>query len=284
MLQTLPVGNAVRVFITPPAGAQIWRVLRRTADAFTGPNDVGAVVVVDESTDNVVLDVTALENGTEYFYRDYSTTNGGVTWADSGASLSTTPVADYQGDDIDAQELVRDRLILGMAVEVQRGALVPSTGKIPVVTAPFALMDGITFPCVSVHMDSTGPAERALGEDVLNEFVDHETGAISEAEGWLARWRIGVVGVSLNPDERIALRKAIRRVIQANLGVFDNAGLIQIQFSQSDSEENLGDNARLYRTDGVFECLSPAFVTDAGPVVVDVGQHVNVFGQDEIDG
>ena len=62
LVQILPVGNALRIFITPPVGAEAVRLLRRTADTFTGYNDVGAFLV-SESLDQAVIDTTGLVNG-----------------------------------------------------------------------------------------------------------------------------------------------------------------------------------------------------------------------------
>ena len=81
----LSAGNAVRVFITPPAGALWWRVLRRTADVFTGQDDAGAVVALADGTDNTALDIAALVNGTAYFYRAYFW--DGTAWA-AGETVS----------------------------------------------------------------------------------------------------------------------------------------------------------------------------------------------------
>ena len=36
LVQTLHVGNALRLFIEPPAGAVIWRVYRKASDTLTG--------------------------------------------------------------------------------------------------------------------------------------------------------------------------------------------------------------------------------------------------------
>jgi len=268
MIFTLPVGNALRVFVAPPEGAVYWRVLRRTDDAFTGADDAGAVVVADGCTDSMVPDFTGLVNGITYFYRDYAW--NGSTWIDPGVSQSGTPAASYQGDTIDPQSLVRERIGLGMAVEVQRGTLKPASGAIPVLTAPFALANGVSFPVISVHMENTGPANRAIGEMMTGYIGDVLDAGITETDGWFARTVLKVVGVSLNSDERIAMRMAILRIIQANLPVFADAGLLEVEFSQVDTEQFTENNAPLYLTEGTFSCLSPAFVQDAAPAIESV--------------
>lgn len=263
LIRPLPVGNALRIFITPPTGALWWRVLRRTADAFTGPTDSGAVVVVDESTDNVVLDITALVNGTPYFYRLYSW--DGAAWTAS-ATNTGTPAATYAGDDIDPQTLVRDRLEAGLAVEVALGALKPESGLVPVLFSPFVKQDAVSFPCVSVLFEQDGTADRAVGEMLFGDEADPGGGGWTETEGWLSKTTLQIVGVSLNPDERVSLRQAIGRVITANLPVFDSRGLVQINFSQRDRED-FRDTAPLFFTDGTLDCMAPSFVQhDAGVI------------------
>ena len=256
----LMVGNAVRVFVTPPRHANCWRVLRRTADAFTGPNDTGAVVVADLCQDNVILDTTDLVNGTAYFWRDYTSVDGGMTWVDSGVSATATPAATYEDTSSDPQSLVIERMILGMAVEVAKGNLAPAEGIVPVYSAPFGVADAMTFPCISIHADNTSGSDRVLSDD-FGELGADLSGNWTDSEGWLQRTRLAVIGVSLNADERMALRKAILRVILANMPVFADAGLITPTFVQSDSEDLLGgSNAPLFRTNGTFECVSTAAV------------------------
>lgn len=277
LLQPLPIGNALRLFLTPPTGALYWRVLRRSADAFAGQDDAGAVKVADQSTDNVILDDTALVNDVPYFYRAYYWT--GSAWTASETATGT-PAATYRGDDIDPLMLLRDRLTLGLAVEVKRGALKPQSGKIPVITAPFGMVDKITFPCVSVHLDSDSNADRALGEMLYAD--EHEgAGGWTETEGWLSRTQLAVVGVSLNPDERIALRLAIQRVVTGNLPVFDAHGLVQVEFSQHDTEEFVTNNTPLFITSGSFTCMAPNFIQDTVGEIRDVTASVSTYTVDD---
>lgn len=278
LVQSLPIGNALRLFITPPPGALWWRVRRRTvATAFTGPDDGGAALVADQCVDNVVLDDIALVNDIAYFYRVYYRLPGDA-WAESDVA-SGTPKATYQGDDIDPQTLVRDRLTAGLAVEVKRGVLKPKDGKVPVITAPFAQNDKVVFPCVSVHLDSDSPTDRALGEMLYAD--DHEMeGGWTETEGWLSRVQLNIVAVSLNPDERIALRQAIQRIMIGNLPVFEAHGLVQCEFSQRDTEDLESSNVPLYLTSGTFTCMAPAFVSDTVGEIADVASTLTFFGME----
>lgn len=261
-LEPLSAGNAVRVYMDPPAGAIMWRVLRRTADVFTGENDDGAVLVADDCTDNVVLDLRALVNGTTYFYRLYSW--DGMAWTAS-PSMPAQPGASYRGDTIDPLKIVAERLQAGLVVEVGRGELLPQTGIVPVFTAPYILSDQIVFPCVTVHMDSETPAERGIGDDSVGAM--HGIGEWSEFQGWLARTQINIAGVCRTSEERHALRRALRRILQANLVVFAASGLDMIEFTFADSEELQDKAAPLFMTGGTMSCIAQSFVVAGVPEI-----------------
>lgn len=263
----LSAGTAVRLYTTLIPGATHMRVLRKTADTFTGPTDPNAAVVVDSFAADAIIDLSGLVNGTQYFYRCYDWLAN--AWFDNGASVPAIPATTYIDDTLDPQELVRDRVQLGIAAEVAAGKLIPASGSIAVTTAPFALAEGISFPTISVHLESTGPAERGIGDEVL-DFFDAPTGLWDDDEGWIARFSLTIAAVSLNPDERISLRKALRRVIQANLPIFADAGMVLVEFQQTDNELFSENNAPLYMTSGAFSCVAPAFVRVTEPTITDV--------------
>ena len=266
-IRPLAAGNAVALQLALAAGALYQRILRNTADAFAGPNDPAAVLVVDSCVEPAIVDTTDLANGVPMFYRAFDW--DGSTWIDQGVSFPATPSATYIDDTLDPQEILRDRVQLGISEEVARGNLKPPSGAIQVTTAPFGLADGFTFPTISVHLESTGPADRALGDE-LADTPDPVANNWVGSEGWFARFSMSVAAVSLNSDERIALRKALRRVIQVNLPVFSAAGMMQIDFQQTDSEQFSENNAPLYFTSGAFSCLAPVFVRETADSIVDV--------------
>ena len=276
-VEALWAGNALRLYLTPPVGAVSWRVLRRTDPArFTGPEDQGAVRVADRHTGNVVLDDTGLENGFAYHYRVHYRDAAGNWIAD--AAGKGTPQASYGGDAIDPQAILIARLEAGLKVEVQRERLMPHSGEIPVVKAPFGMVENVTFPCVSVHVQSDQPAHRGIGEILGPDEPIDGIGWV-ESEGWLARVVLNVVAVSLNPDERADLRAALTRIVLANLPIFAGRCLDQIEFSLSDVEDDgpKGSNAILFMAAGTFSCICPAFVTHEAGVDRDVEASVTVY-------
>lgn len=252
-LQCVPVGNAIRVFFVPPSGATRWRLLRKTADTFSGQDDPAAIVVYDGKDEIVTLDWTGLLNGTPYFYRLYSFVD--PAWIASETKSASALATDSDAS-VDVLSVVRERIDLGLQVEVARGKLQHKDGRIPVLTAP-PLYENTNWPVVTVHVNSDASSERGLGEIISNDVYNDDE-EWESAEGWLSRWSIGIQGWSLNPDERIALRKAIKRVVIGNLSVFDDAGMVQIDLSQQDAEEFERYSAPVYQTVGTLTCLAPS--------------------------
>lgn len=266
MLQPLSVGNAIRVILDPPAAALRSRILRKVSDTFIDQSDPDALLVY-EGTENSALDTVSLQNGTPYFYRAFYW--NGTVWT-SSASASGTPNATYEEVSSDVLTVVRDRLDQGLQIEVQRQTLVPQSGAIPVLTAPPVFQD-TRWPVVTVHLLVDAPAERGLGEVLVPDAFDQAAGLWDESEGWLARVQLAVIGWSQNPDERIELRKALRRLIVANLPVFDANGIIQVEFSQQDVDMVTGEYpAPVYQAAGTFTCLAPVIVGDQIGGITDV--------------
>jgi hypothetical protein len=257
-----PAGNAVNISVNVPRGAVSWRLLRRPADAISGPDDPAASLIADDLTVPSATDIMNLQNGTTYFYWGYFRGADG-NWLPQVAKGHCTPASTYSGGGPDVPSLVRDRLEAGLAIEVARRAVIasPKTNKIDVLLAPFALSDNLNFPVVSVHMDSDMPEVRGIGEAVLPD--EHKrSGGWNEYAGWLGRVTLNVVGVTLNPVERGRLRMAIRRIIQANMGVFASRDLQLVEFMQRDHEDSETFNAPLYFTLGTFSCLAPTWITN----------------------
>lgn len=265
-------GNALQISLVPPSGATRWKLLRKGADNFTGVTDPDAYLAY-EGTDVTVVDASFLQNGIPAFYRAYYW--NGTAYTES-ATASGTPQATYDDASTDALSLVRDRIEAGIAVEVARGKLSPTQGFIQVLTAPPVADGGVQLPVITVHLTSEDPGERAIGELIDSDQFDSIAGTWTESEGWLAKVQIEVVGWSLNPDERIELRKALRRIVIANLAVFDAAGMLEISFSQQDIDAISGEYAaNIFQSVGSFTCLAPVKVTNSVAPIVDVQVSVN---------
>lgn len=267
LIQTVAAGNALRVFLEPPASARRWRLLRKVSSAFLGHDDPDAFAAY-EGDDRPVMDSAGLVNGTLYYYRPYYW--NGTVWA-AGNVVSATPAATYEGVGADVLSLLRERLDLGLQVEVQRGTLVHDNGHIEVLTAPPAT-ETTVWPLVTVHLQEDAPGDRAIGEFIGGDGFDPDTGLWDETEGWLAKTQIAIMGWSLNPDERIELRQALRRIVIANLPVFEAASIVDVEFSQQDTEDFSSYDAPVYQVLCTFSCTSPVAIKSTVPAVTSVIQ------------
>ncbi len=272
LIQNLPAGNALRLFLAPIETAIRWRVLRRLDDNFSGFDDVDAVLINEGrelTTEIVCVDVNQLVNGTLYFYRVYYF--DGSDWIASD-SVSSTPASTYRADDNDVLSFVRERLALGLVEEIARGNLFPNSTKIAVLNAP-PQFENTAFPVVTIHIDKDAPAERFLGEFIHDDGFsvnDQGESTWTETEGWLAQWSLSIIGWSMNPDERIALRNAMKRILLINLPVFDDWGMDQVTFDFSDSEDLNSYPAPIYQVITKFDCLAPAYVSATTGTLSDV--------------
>lgn len=256
IVQPLPAGNAIRLFIAPPDGATCWRVLKAaSANAFAGPTDLDNAVVCYEGTDKTVTDISGLQNGVMVFYRPYYRMADG-SWSPSDVA-SGIPSALYEDQFVDPQDLVRDRIEEGLRVECERGTFQTELGYVQVFTAPPAMEQNLRFPLVTITVDHEGPQERALGEDVAGDEWDAIGGDWFESEGWLSSMRMSITGWTLNPEERRELRKALRRILIANLTVFSSQGVDQVEFDMQDQDLVSGEfDSPMYQVQINFSCLA----------------------------
>lgn len=262
-VQPIASGNAIRILLAPLSGAREWRVLRKNADNFTGYNDTDAFIAYEGNAD-IIVDARMLVNGQLYYYKAYYRI--GNTWQ---ASITATgmPLAFYDDASTDVLGLLRDRLDYGFRVEVERGVITHEYGAIPVLTAP-PVFEDTRWPCVTVHLQSESPAAHGIGETLIPDAFDDENESWAIHEGWLASVQIQIVTWSLNPDERIEMRKAVRRIIQANLPLFDQEGMATIEISQQDVEDFTSYQAPVYQSMCNFSCIAPAQIRIVDPNIV----------------
>lgn len=258
MIQPLPVGNSLRLFIQPPVGAVRWKVLRNGNGTFSGHDDASSVVAY-EGDEHVTVDTAFLQNEVMAFYKPFYTSDG-ETWT-AGPVASGTPAATYEEFTTDVMSELRERLEAGLLVEVQRGNLVNELGYVQVYTAAPSMERDLRMPLVTLHLDDESPGERAIGEYVGGDYFDAIEGNWSEPEGWLANVRVMIIGWSLNGDERIELRKAIRRIVLANMPVFESYGWSLVNLTQQDLDAVGGEYpAPIFQTLNTFTCLAPVRV------------------------
>lgn len=266
LAQSLPTGNAIRLILIPPAGASRCIVLRKQSDTISSWCDSSAVVVYDGGVELSVLDWNGIVNSVPYVYRDFWFVAG--LW-EPGASTTLMSASVDTDVSVDVLSIVRERIDLGLQAEVARGTLNNKNGRISVLTAP-PVYDNTAWPVVTVHVNSDASGERAIGETMGEDTFDTGGSSWLASEGWLSRWNIGISGWSLNPDERILLRKAIKRIVLGNLPVFDAAGMLQVELSQQDAEDFERYSAPVYLINGTLTCLAMSLDSSLEAVARDI--------------
>jgi hypothetical protein len=270
VLEPLPIGNAIRVLMTPSTGAVQWTLLRKLADDFAGVDDPAAVVIYSGSDTTSVLDQASLVNGVPVYYKLYE--YDGRNW-NATPTLSATPQATDLDFAPDVQELVRARLELALRASVAAGTIAARAGYVPCLTAS-PEFDQKRFPFVVVHQNVSRSDTRAIGERLGPDTYDACNNQFASPEGWWNRWVLDITALSLNPDERIALRKAVRAAVVGNLPVFDDVGMFDVDFSMSDSEDFESYGVPVYMANGIFSCQAPVFLISTTQAIRDVIQYV----------
>lgn len=270
-MQPLSAGSSFRIIVSMPFGATRYRLLRRTDADFAGADDAGAFPVY-EGRLHCIIDAIGMVDGTEYFYLDYHYING--QWQAGPRVMAGTPSAFYRGNSVNVQDILRYRLEMGLIEELKRGTLKHQTNRIPVLVASPAF-DETRWPLVTIHVAMDASQERYLGE-VLNTDEFNEVADVwDDDEGWLSRWQVAVIGWSKNADERKALREALKRIVVANLPIFDSEGMLNVEFSQQDVDDFVNYGSPVYESVGTLSCLARTAVTSAVSPIREVNTVVN---------
>lgn len=265
LVQPLAAGNALRVSLNPPAGASRIRLLRKHTSAFAGPEDPDALLIAD-GADRSFTDFSGLLNGEQVWYCAFYYVGG--VWVPSSPKASI-PVASFKEVGPDVMSLVRERLELGLKVYVDRGNLQHERGFIPTLLAS-PQVEEAPLPLVTVHLANNAPDMRFIGEQIAPDSFNPDTGDWSSMEGGYDKTDLTIVVWSLNSDERIEMRKAVKSILQANLPIFDAAGLLLVSWSFSDMEDYERYQAPMYQSVCQFSCYAPSAVEGAGPAVQDI--------------
>jgi hypothetical protein len=276
LVQPLYIGNALRLFLEPPPGAVLWRVLRKGSDSFTDVNDSSAFVAY-EGDSKVIVDSSYLVNGVMAFYRAFYTADG-VNWTAS-QTVYGTPTASLVDYTPDVLSVVRDRLEAGLKVEVEQGNLQNELGYIQVYTAPPSMEQTMLYPLVTVTLDDENSEMRGIGEQVISDEFDAIGDDWDDSDGWISPFNMTIVGWSLNSDERLALRKAIRRIIVGNLSVFAANGMDQVTLQLNNMDYLGGEfGAPMYTVTGQLSCNAMVRVGGTAPKNTDFTLRGEAYG------
>jgi hypothetical protein len=269
-LKPMAAGNAVRIMLTPPAGASRWKVLRRMDADFT-THDAADVAVALGAPATSTVDFSKLKDGAVYYYKPFYLI--GADWVGSDVeSVLVTGQTRVVG--CDPLSIVRERVEVGLRKKVADGALVHKSGLVPCLTAP-PTFENARFPIVTFHLESDRSQHRALGEMVEEDLLDDE-GNWVEGEGWIGAHNVKIVTWSPeNADVRLALRLAVKEILMANMPIFRSAGMDQVDFTLTDVEDMQSYNVPVYQTVITFTCVAPYIVVNTVDPISDVTVTVN---------
>ena len=269
----IPVGNALRVLLMPPALASRWKLLRKGSDDISGVDDPLALVI-SEGCEKCVTDTLGLINDVPVYYQAFYLF--GSTWVAS-ASKAGTPHAGFIDNSVDPMTVVRDRLELGLAVYVARGQLTNERGFIPVLTAS-PQIEEVPLPLVTVHLAADSPDMRSLGELIASDEYSGVDSMWHSFEGGYSKTDLTIVGWCLNADERIVIRNAVKSVLMANLPIFDAEGLLLVSWNFTDTEDFTSYAAPVYQSICTFTCYAPGAIESVeAAAVVDVVSSFTTF-------
>jgi hypothetical protein len=263
----LPSGDAIRILLSPRPAGQSRVLVRSSLSGIIDTRGVGDLII--SANESSALDTTLLVNGQTYYYRAFITSDG-LNWVADGGEQPGTPAATFLSRGISPLDLIRERVESGMLVCIGNGAIVHQAGFVPVMTAA-PQFEEANWPVVAVHQDAVqSDGERFIGDLIAPDWFNEETGEMEEYEGWLSRHSINITAWCLNPDERIAYRRAIEAVIGANLGIFGDAGMVEISITQQDTEDYATYSAPVYMTSTILSCLAPTIISASHAMINEI--------------
>lgn len=265
-LKSLPAGNAVQCVLAPLDGASRARVLRKATDDIVDQDDPEALAVFEGEALGFI-DTEKLTNGERYYYRVFRELDG--VWA-GWPSVSAVPAADPNLFGPDALVVVHDRLEAGLRNAVVAGKLHCEDGFIQVIKEPVSYSDNTKWPVVSIHPGDDRVAYRGVGEVLEPDEFRADEGDWADGEGWLSRISMTIIGWSMNGGVRNDLHRTIKQLLIANLSVFEDAGMTEIDLSFSAPDDTESYAAPVYMSVCTFTCVAPAIVRDIHPALQDV--------------
>lgn len=267
-------GHAIHVVLQPPPGAVSMRLLRRWDAEFIGWDDPEAFLVQSSAPCAGVTDWRGLIDDVPVYYCAYYRVSD--QWQAS-AVVTATPVAQVYLPHPEALDVLRERIEQGLNALVQADVLRHPSGAFSVLTAP-PQIEQATFPVVSIQMQSDSPEMQFIGADVTEAFHQPDGAGVQAFSGYLSRVQLQVGIMSLNPDERRLLRRAIQEQLVRDVPVLEQAGVQALEMTFNDDEDFVSFDAPLYRSIGHLSCLSMTRVYESLPELLGYTGRMGVYG------
>lgn len=212
-------GQAIKILLEPTELKT--RLIKNETGVFTDEN---SGILLGEWTDSGAYLDDAVVDGQTYYYATYSF--DGHKWApENGRSIVSQ--ATFRPVYNDPVSCVYNRLVAGFKVERDQSRI-HCADPIDVLIAP-ATNETSVFPIVTLRCVSDSVDRFAIGASII---VDE-----TEALEWWGKMELRIEAISTNSVQRQELRRALRNIIQGNLGIFENYGYVALEFSQTDAED-----------------------------------------------
>jgi hypothetical protein len=156
--------------------------------------------------------------------------------------------------------VIRERLDIGLQTEIIAGSLFHDSNRIPVLLATPTFED-TKWPVVTLHVASdSSSGNQFIGGMSDADFTNEDTGLIEETNGWLSQHQVTIAAWTLNADEGYMLKKVIKRLVIANIPVFEAAGFLNIEVSQMHVDDTQSYPAPVYRVETTLNFLAESSI------------------------
>jgi len=246
-------GGAVRLLWVHPSAVSAPTfdhvlILRKPTNTFTGPTDPAATVVLrgvgvqaaeyrsvflpgDVATSDLYR--TTLDDvsgwATTLYYAIYAM-NAAETDVSSAVILSAPLLPVSTVEELDLIGTLMPFLNSYLNQQIAVGMLLVPAGvtNIQVVDGP-PMLDNITFPVVSLHLDDDHPVGFAIGDEIGHLDANGDTEVARR--GLLSAVTVAVVGVTDNPEVRRHLYRSLKGALIASRQLLEQHGLMNMEVS-----------------------------------------------------
>lgn len=259
-------GGAVRLLWVNPSDATFDHViiLRKATNDISGPTDPAAILVnrgigkQAEEFRSVFLpnDITSsdlyrtiLDDGIQswastIYYKIFASNadESDISTA-SVIAVSLPQVSTFEEFDVIGSLLTFIKSYLKQ--QIVTGALRLPVGKtdIDVIDGP-PLLDAISFPIVSLHLDQDQPIGFSIGDNIGHMDEDGDDTVLRR--GFMSNVTIAVVGVTDNPEIRRLLYRALKGALIAGRQLMEQHGMLNMELSGRFNEDFINYDMPLF--------------------------------------
>jgi len=221
------------------------KIVRKTTNLFEGPTDPSATVVYaggrgiltrpyqtvfrpsplqHEERHRSTLDTKAVQWATTYYYAAYAM-NQDETDVSSPALLTVRTPDVSLLEEVDVIGLLMDyvRAYFKRQIVAHQFDLPAGITEVQVLDSP-PLIDSVTFPCISLHLDSDAPDAYLIGDDTNQLNTEGDTAV--HRRGYLASFNLAITGWTENPEIRRHLYRHLKGCLFSARQLLEQSGVM----------------------------------------------------------